>query len=301
MALKFVIPGADFSGLGNPRVQSYLEGLPADNLAALYMFEQGTVGEAYPGPATDYSGNERAAPLIGGGSLFKTAGGVANSLAAERNAGGGIITPVSVTSQFTVFGVHRNLIAWDGVLSEIYGIHWSVSGNWPSISAPVMAGSQRGLVNTAGRGGQLHVNQTVAAGASNNRAEFASLSWQNAEANPAIAWAGSVRPSMSAAATPKDSWIAWALSFDRASGYTLRALGTGHTIDAPVYAETFAAAHIANGSKHIFGPVGYGGGTFAGEMAMAGVYTDVAMAAADMDALIARMKLRLADRIATIL
>lgn len=302
MSIAIRLPGVNFSNLGNPKCVDYIESFPATNLAALYSFESGTAGQPYTGPATDYSGNNQSARLIGASTLLKTTGGIANSLDQTRNAGGGIITPVTVTDKFTVFGVSRNLLAWDGVLANIFNMPWSLSGNWLDMSAPSMTDLVRGNRNMAGRGGVLHINQQMATSTSDNNAGIASLSWQAFETGaPSTAWAGNTRPAVALPNTAKNSWIAWALSFDRASGYTFRALGQGNTVTAPAHAETFAAAHISNGSKHLFGPMGYSSSQIVAEQAMAGVYTNEAKSVPDMDALIVAMKARLASRIPIIL
>lgn len=364
MALKIIIPGVDFSATGNPKVEDYIEGIPATNLSALYLFDVGTVGQAYAGPAVDYSGLGNSAPLIGGSTARKTAGGVGNiddnqfalvtgsisgttltvtavaagalavgqnitglgiaadttitalgtgtggagtytvsasqtvaattitgSLVTARNRGFGVLTPVPIASKFTVFGVHRNRLPAAAAVTGTYMMPWSCSANWASAGSPVMTDTSAGTVRIDG--GLLHINQQNI-GTSSTIAEIGTLSYQP---NTSTAWAGSVRPGTSLGSQPKDAWIAWALSFDKDVGYTLRTLGSGHSVASAAYATAFYNDQVAKGGKHMFGSMGYQTSTVMGEMAMAGVFSGRAMTSVEMDDLIVKMKARLATRI----
>lgn len=296
MSLKIVIPNADFSGLGNPKVETYINGLPEKNLAALYLFDEAVaVGQAYAVPGLDQSGNGNVAALIAGSAAFKTAGGVASSTGSTRTKGFGLMSPVRLTSKFTVFGISRNLMA-ASVPAGAYMMPYSSSGNWPMPAAPDVADINAGGANT---GGLLHLNH-VNNGPSFNYAELASYS-QTAPSGGPTNWGGVSRPDVNNVDAAKNSWIAWALSFDSSAGYTMRAMGGGHTISDPVAANAWSIDQIAKNAKHVFGAMGYQDTLIVGEMAMAGVYKDVAKTAGEMDALIVRMKARLAARLGTIL
>lgn len=301
MGMKIVVPGANFSASGNPAVIQLIEGLPAADLAALYLFEDGTVDTAYSGLVEDVSGNGRHAPLITSSSARRTAQGFATAADnTTRNRGFGIDTGINVSDKFTVFGVSRNRLPADAAYTGQYVMPWAVSRNFTNAASPNLAQSTlEGNINGAGIGGVLHINQ-FNSGTSVDYAELASLSWQ-ANPNGSLAWAGSVRPFVSNTGQPKSSWIAWALSFDKDVGYTFRTMGGGHSVASATHAGVFAAAHGANTSKHLFGAMGFQNSQINGEMALAGIYDGAAKSAAEMDVLIAAMKVRLADRIATIL
>jgi len=78
MSISFVIPGADFSGLGNPKVETNIVGMPTRNLKGLYLFEDGAVGST-PTQATDSSGLGNHAPFLTGSNVRKTATGVTSA------------------------------------------------------------------------------------------------------------------------------------------------------------------------------------------------------------------------------
>ncbi|MFZ3485770.1 hypothetical protein [Sphingomonas sp. 3-13AW] len=294
MSILITVPAADFSAIGNPKVNKLLYGFPADNLEALHFFESGTVGEPYVGPSADQSGKGNTAPLIPGSSAFKTAGGVATSLErTTRTAGFGIFSPVPLTDRFTVFGVSRNLLAPDAAIVGNFLVPWSASGDWNTPAQPLMTNTNRASVN--GADGLLHINQQNN-GTGSTAAEIAALSFR-ATPNNSQAWGGGqVRPGVVQSGTPKDSFIAWALSFDRAAGYTFRALGQGGTITDPEHAALWIDYQKSVGARHVFGAVGYTSQTIVGEMAMAGIYKNVSKTAGEMDALIAVLKSRMALR-----
>ncbi|MFZ3485777.1 hypothetical protein, partial [Sphingomonas sp. 3-13AW] len=218
MSILITVPGADFSAIGNPKVNKLLYGFPADNLEALYLFESGTVGEAYAGPATDRSGRGNNAPLIPGSVAFKTAGGVATSLDRVTRTGGlAFFSPVPLTDKFTVFGISRNLLPPEMSPSGVvYVIPWSASGDWNTPAQPLISNPNRASLN--GGDGLLHINQQTSP--TGTIAEIGALSFRGAPNNNQAWGGGQVRPGPQMAGTPKDSYIAWALSFDRSAGYT---------------------------------------------------------------------------------
>lgn len=371
MSLKIVIPGADFSAIGNPKVVDFIEGLPATNLAALYLLGTGTEGEALGSGPDDYSGNSNTATLLTNSTAIKTAGGVGNiedaavftasisgttmtvsDLAAgalavgqtitgngvtggttitalgtgsggtatyevsdsqavasgtinalgAANNGFGFITPVPISDKFTVFGVSRNTFpADDPSKTNIYCASWLGSGNCSNTSLPDVNTNSFGAANTA-TAGNLHINMSNV-GTGNN---FANIGTLNNIPGASTAWSGSssVRVAVSDTGEPKDSWIAWALAFDKDSGFNMRAMGGGaSTTTAATHATAWANDQISRGGKHVFGAMNYTKSIHGvrGDMAMAGIYANEAKSTAEMDALLVLMKARLASRIATIL
>ncbi|MET0373940.1 MAG: hypothetical protein ABW128_06745 [Rhizorhabdus sp.] len=361
MSLKITIPGVDFSATGNPKVTDFVEGVPALNLAAYYLFESGTVGQNYAGPATDQSGNGNNAPLLVNSNAKKTAGGVGNIVDAAvftgsisgttltvtavaagalaigqtlsgsgvtagttitagsgttwtvstsqtapsttinaydpANHGFGVLSPVAITNKFTVFGVSRNTFPLTGITT--FAMPWASSGNTATPANPDL--------NVAGFGGNnllssgiLHINTsnegglplTADIGVFNQRTDGS-------------AWAPplTVRPNIRPAGTAKDAWIAWAASFDKDTGFTLRSMGTSIVLAAPAQAATWAADQIVKGGRHMFGAMNYqrDADGVRGEMAASGVYANEAKSVADMDVVIASLKTRLASRIPIIL
>ncbi|WP_328279243.1 hypothetical protein [Sphingobium sp.] len=300
MSLKIVIPGADFSGLGNPKVESLIEGLPADNLAALYLFDTGVEGAAWAGPAVDKSGFGRDAPLVAASTALKSAGGVNNG--AVANEGFAVLTPVGISSKFTVFGVSRNNLPASAAVSTTL-MPWSSSGDWAAPLAPSVSDGTAGAAAQA-TAGRFQLNQQNFV--STSTGNFAEMGVYATAANVSTGWAGATaRQDVRNAAAAKGSWIAWALSFDAAVGYTLRGIGssvivTGAAADAAIW----LARQTSVGGRHIFGAPAYlsDPDNVRGEMALAGIYDGVAKSVADMDVLLARVKTKLAARIgATIL
>lgn len=307
MALKIIIPGANFAALGNPKVEDYVEGLPGAGLSALYLFETGTAGQAYAGPATDYSGNGQAAPLIGASTAIKTAGGVGNVQASAdaANNGFGVVSPVTISDKFTIFGVSRNLYASDANIGTFL-IPWMSSGHTDSVSAPSTASGNFGQVNGS-TDGRFHLNQANNVTGGPNAPELGAYSVQSGTGGAAWGGSGSTRPSTSTAG-PKAAWIAWALSFDKTAGFTLRALGNSvvpaaGNAAAIADATIWANAQVGRGARHMFGAMNFlrDSDGVKGEIAMAGIYKDIAKSVAEMDVLLLSMKSRLAGRLGTVL
>lgn len=372
MTFKLIIPGADFSLLGNPKVEDYIENLPATNLAALYLFDQGTNRQPYTGPAKDYSGNGQDAPLITASTAIKTAGGVgsiqdaavftgaidsssgtavltvsaiaAGTLAIGQvltgtgvtagtkisalgtgtggtgtytldtvqtlasttinaidaaNDGFAIFTPVPITNKFTIFGVSRNLSPPVAGFSSFL-VPWLGSGNTSFPTAPTTVDSAMGSGNGS-LDGRISVNQQ------NNgiTTNYPEIGFYQTKTDGNSAWTGAtasrVGPTVGGQ-TPglaKNSWVAWALSFDVAVGATMRAYGATAVAPSPADALTWATGQAGRGSRHMFGAMNFlrSATRIRGEMAMAGIYKDRAMSIAEMDALLANMKTRLASRI----
>lgn len=290
MSVRFTIPTTDFSAFGNPKVINQIDVFPADNLAALYYFDQGTAGEAWAGPAVDKTENLNHAPLVAGSNAVKTSGGVSNvvNAAAAANNGFGLLTPVDITSQFTVFGISRNLYAVaTGV--QTYLIPWMSSANCVDPTAPNLATPLYGNANSA-EIGKLHLNQQNN-GTSGNYPELGVFNTDTAGAG----WgAGGIRPalSISAGGLSKSSWIAWALSFDADVGVKCRMLGGGVEINEAADASVWADGQASLDGKHMFGGMNFGRDSdgVKGSLAMAGIYTGVAKTAAESDAIIAAMK-----------
>lgn len=115
MTIKIIVPGVDWSGLGNPKVEDLIQGIPAASLSALYLFDQGTTGQAYAGPAKDYSGNGQDAPLISASIAIKTAGGVGNIKDAAVFTGS--IDSSSGTPTLTVTAIAAGTLAVGQTLS----------------------------------------------------------------------------------------------------------------------------------------------------------------------------------------
>ena len=63
MSLIIKIKGADYSGKGLPKLSRTIQGFPVDNLHALYLFNDGQVGESFAGPFLDSSGNANHATI----------------------------------------------------------------------------------------------------------------------------------------------------------------------------------------------------------------------------------------------
>lgn len=300
MSILITVPGADFSAIGNPRVNKLLFGFPVDNLEALHFFESGNTGDVYAGPAIDQSGKGNNAPLIAGSTALKTAGGVGNVADSNgvANNGFAVLSPVPITDRFTVFGVSRNLYPAAAMIGTFL-VPWSSSGNYANAGAPTF-GTSAGGANVA-TDGRLHINQVNQA---NGSADNAEIAMYDTIANASTRWGGgSVRPAVATSGTPKASWIAWALSFDKAVGPTFRSLGQTITDASPADATAWANGQIGRGAKHVFGAVNYLGDSdgVKGEMALAGVYKNVSKSVSELDAIIAAMKARLALRNLTVL
>jgi len=308
VSLKIVIPGADFSGLGNPKVKDYIEGLPAAGLSALYLFDEGPSGRDFSGPAQDRSGNGRHAPLWTGSVARKTAGGVSNvaSPSDERNRGFGILTPVGITRKFTVFGVTRNLFAaTPPPASNVYMSPWLSSGDVASPSSPSLVSGNVGTV--AAVDGVLNLNQQNVTGGTADYPEIGIFTSTPDGSGGTRGWGGEGpgRPFVQTTG-PKDSWIAWVLLFDADAGEVfLHGFGSQVGFSgAQVPAQLWADGQIALGGKHCFGVLPYGSTTSVlvkGEIAMGGIYPDIAKTPAEADELIAAMKARLAPQLGTIL
>ncbi|AXB75469.1 hypothetical protein [Novosphingobium sp. P6W] len=297
MAFKLIIPGADFSATGNPKVENRLFGFNADNLEALYFFDSGTVGQAYTGPATDQTGRGNSAPLILASTALKTATGVANVAdgSAAANNGFGILTPVPITSKFTIFGVIRNLYPAAANIGT-FMMPWSSSGSFTTPANPTTNDTAAGSAN-ATTAGRLSINQQNTNTGGSDNAEIASFATLPGATN--TPWSGaSTRNAHAVAGTPKSSYIAYAMSFDAASGYVFRTLGSGHVIADASSAGAWATDQIGRGAKHMFGVMNYGRDAdgVKGEISMAGVYKDVAKSAADLDVIITNLKARMALR-----
>ncbi|WP_347091661.1 hypothetical protein [Sphingomonas parapaucimobilis] len=81
-----------------------LRGFPAEALLGLYVFEDGSVGAAYPGPAPDLTTNHKNA-AVAQGAAQRIAAGVATS------GTGGFVFDTGIpyaTGSFTAFGVFAN-------------------------------------------------------------------------------------------------------------------------------------------------------------------------------------------------
>lgn len=295
MALKIIVPGVDFSGFGNPKVQDYIEGFPADSLSALYLFNSGTVGSAYSGPATDYSGNGNAAALLSGSTAIKTTGGVGNVADASGAAGNGfgILSPVPISTKFTVFGASRNLFAASSSVSNSFLEPWGSSGNTAAPAAPVIGSTQFGNLNV-GTDGVLTLNQ-ITSGLGNNNPEIATYAATTAGA----AWmSGGATRTAASASGAKDAYIAWAMAFDSVAGTVLfRALGQSVSLTGVgTPAALWASQQISRGAKHMFGAMNFNSNAAGvkGEIGVGGVYNGVAKAVADLDVVIASTKASMA-------
>ena len=97
MAFNIVIPGANFSNLGNPRVESFIAGFPKRNMRGLYLMEDGAVGST-PTILTDSSGNGAHAPVLPGADIQKTEQGVTSAHTGAIFTGSIIGSVLTVTS-----------------------------------------------------------------------------------------------------------------------------------------------------------------------------------------------------------
>jgi len=308
MSAIFRVPGSLFGALGNPKVEDFVEGLPGAGLSALYLFDNGPAGQAFSGPAEDRSGNGRHAQLWTGSVAHKTAGGVSNVAAPSdpANRGFGILTPVSITRKFTIFGVMRNLLAADPAsTSQIFTMPWLSSGDAISPANPSTSGS----IGIAGDDdGRFHINMENGVAGARDYAEVGIFGQSPNGAGGQNPWfsSGSARPFVTLdTSTPKNSWVAWALSFDADAGILiLRAFNSviyRDGIQTP--ARLWADGQVSRGGKHSFGMLPYSAGSHLvkGEVAQAGIYSGLAKSGDELATLLAAVKSQLAPRLGTIL
>lgn len=103
MSFNLIIPGANFSALGNPKVESYIAGLPVRNMQALYLMEDGAAGSTHA-VITDSSGLGNHATLLAGSTIQKTAQGVttAHSGAVFTGSTAGSVLTVTAVAAGTI-------------------------------------------------------------------------------------------------------------------------------------------------------------------------------------------------------
>lgn len=279
MSFKLIIPGADFSGLGNPKVESYIEGFPADGLSALYLLQDGMVGQAFAGEVQDSSGNEHHAALIANSQAHQVATGLANvaSPGDPVNRGFGALSPVEISDRFTIFGISRDLFpATSGV--SVYAMPWLSSGNaTPPLNPDTNAFGQ---VNRA-TDGVLGLNHFT----NGTTVDYANIGLY-AATTADTGWQGATRLGIVAGGSgSKANFVPWALSFDKDVGATLRAGGVTVTAANAVSAALWASQQKTRNAQHVFGFMTYIRDTDCsrGELGLAGIYDGVAKSVADMD------------------
>ena len=109
MPLQIRIPGVDFGATSLPQFRKRVAGFdagPQDKLDALYLFEDGAVGDVVS-RAYDSSGNaQHGAIHTGSAALTRTAGGVLMAGGAETR-GAWFDTGIDLRRSHTIFGVIR--------------------------------------------------------------------------------------------------------------------------------------------------------------------------------------------------
>lgn len=99
-----------------------LRGFPSEALLGLYVFEDGAVGAAYPGPAPDLTTFKANAAMMNGGAAKRAAAGVVTS------GGTGFMLDTGIPyggRSFTAFGVFANQL--DATASEQNQLFWGSS------------------------------------------------------------------------------------------------------------------------------------------------------------------------------
>lgn len=279
MSLRITLAGVDASASLLPIVQNTLYGLPADDLAALYLCQDGDLNQPYSGLVTDATMNAKHGTLITGSALKKIAAGFETRGDPSHSAttgssfsnmdGFAFNTGVPVNGSFTWV-----LVAKQDEQSpdETYPVLWApkAPGALPfaTMDPRINLNLQPATLNT-----QLRPNLFK----SNN-------------------WATGGIPSQSfdvtAAATSR---FAMAMSFDAASGTFLRLLGG---IQNTLVDETSGDWMLAQGGTHVFG---YARESTTrpqsdGEFSMAALFQGVAMDFAGLAELITTAKSIMAER-----
>ncbi|TXC69782.1 hypothetical protein FSB78_01530 [Sphingomonas ginsenosidivorax] len=103
MAFSIMVPGVSARGSGLPIVGQYLDGMgtfPARNLLALYLLQDGAIGEAFAGPLADRGLFGRHGTLIAGSMPKRTAAGMDSYGAGDK--GWMVDTNVPMDGSFTI-------------------------------------------------------------------------------------------------------------------------------------------------------------------------------------------------------
>lgn len=154
MSLIMKIAGADFSDSGLPKLKRAVFGFPAEGLAGLYLFEDGTVDTAHIGAFTDSSGRKNDAALF---SDFSPP--VNRSYGVEVTDGAGLImnTGIKQPSNFTIL-VCANL-TMDPDLLGGYPTYTGDTGNSiPATKASNGGNTPRLVINASLTGSESDTN-----------------------------------------------------------------------------------------------------------------------------------------------
>lgn len=106
MSVIIRVPGADFSDSGLPKLQRQIYGIPADGIVGLYLFEDGTEGDAVS-QITDLSGNGNNAELY---ATSDTATKRSYGIEISGVLGSAFNTGIQQTPEFTVIACAKHKV-----------------------------------------------------------------------------------------------------------------------------------------------------------------------------------------------
>ncbi len=118
MALILQIPDLDDVDSPYASMNDYRYGFPLESLVALYLLQDGTVGQAYSGSIRDASGKGNDGTL-----LANSAVPVQQSYGLAFGGAGGFRTPIPAAAPYTVVEVVRQRIATSGSVYAVPGYH----------------------------------------------------------------------------------------------------------------------------------------------------------------------------------
>jgi hypothetical protein len=287
MSLKIVIPGADFSAIGNPKVKSLLYGFPADGLAALYLMEDGAAGSV-PTQLLDSSGKSNHAPLRTGSSILKTAEGVRSDVVADAVSKGWVAkTPITHDQSFTRICVVRDR-------SDSVNNAFVLPFGFPTGDQANMDATPWGQPGAAA-GNQLHLLTNGSAG-TNRRPQGYAI-----KAGTTNKWDAFTGATFNLPSTPIAEGVRWqvnGVSYNKVTGRFIW-MGAGGSFDLLVGQDGIDWMTSVSGLKHAFSNcfyVGAGASITKGDTALGALYQGFAMEPSDLQFAMSAARARVAMR-----
>lgn len=282
MSLIINIPDLDDSASLLPVLTETVAGFPVIGLQGLYLFEDGDVG-SIPTRALDSSGLGAHAPLATGSTITRSKEGVTNGDAA--NAGFEFRTPIPVKGSATILLAVRDRQPPSSPSS--YSVLWAKSRN---VAFDGTALGNSGQTNRT-TDGYLLLNLNSAGSQTTPAVQVFA---QKSGATAGVKWDGAAGVGMGmGGAGARAQFFIVALSFDAVTGI-ITGRGMGQTVNFTSLADL--TTWLAPDGNHVFGDFQFNGsGGALGDLGLAAFYAG-AKSIAELDALVAAGRARMASR-----
>lgn len=274
MSMQIKIKNADFSGLGLPKFKRLKAGFQSDNLAALYLFEDGANGDILT-IATDSSGNGRHASLVTGSVA------PVKAVAGAHKAGSDGSFLYSIPG--VAFGAQ-----FSGVVVAKTNLTPGTANQYPGLWKPSSDVTGGSLANTQNTGEAVNIGAI----GSDNSPGTGNVAWYHPSGymKPSGALVGNARYPLNYAGATQDDWMAFAFSYSPTTDtYVLANSSTFAVIVNAVASEVTKA----KSGTHTFGMGRWSGVTnMPGEFGLFGLWS-AAFEGAVLQELVAQAKQRM--------